>query len=395
MSDEQVWQTSPKRCPVSSRRQWLPAVGSGLFVFVLNLLHFQGMLKVPVAKMTVETFDFRAQVTFLESNSTNTTNITSGRTQKLRFNWTYLPPQSEIAKRLQALQRKCTLPVKKYAWRGKFSGMGSDLHVWSNQLWMAMLESNRLKAPFPWLWTDTQACGLNSSWLCYFPAVETTCPGEIFLRPFQKARPCRAPRANAEYNVTEFRAGAMEFLFSSVSQIVIQEAERQVQAVFGDAGVPPNLIAMHVRWGDKAMEPLAIINPISDFVTAVETIVKVKKLESVHILLCTEDPIAEEEFRRAAHPSWNIYIDHFYTEFLPFRINRTVVFNGPSFISQELNGKPGLWALGSLLVAMEANYFVLTTRSNWARLMNELRKNVIDPRCDGCTYMIDLQEGEC
>lgn len=273
--------------------------------------------------------------------------------------------------------------------------MGSDIHVWSNQLWLAMLESHRLKAPYSWLWTDTQACGVNPSWSCYFPAVQTTCPGEFIFRQIQNARNCHAPRRNAEYNVTEFRAGAMEFLFSSVSQIVTQEAERQLQAVFGDTGVPPNLIAIHVRWGDKELEWPRIINPISDFVNAVETIVKVKKLESVHILLCTEDPLAEEGFRRAAHPSWKIYMDHFYTEFLPFRLNRTVVFNGPSHIAQELKGKPGLWALGSLLVAMEANYFVLTTKSNWSRLMNELRKNVIDPRCDGCTYMIDLQEGEC
>jgi hypothetical protein len=64
-------------------------------------------------------------------------------------------------------------------------------------------------------------------------------------------------------------------------------------------------------------------------------------------------------------------------------------------ITKELEGKPGLWAMGSLLVAMEANHFVLTTKSNWARLMNELRKNVMNPRCGNCTTLIDLEEGEC
>ena len=197
------------------------------------------------------------------------------------------------------------------------------------------------------------------------------------------------------YNVSDFRAGATESLFSSVSRIVIQEAERMLQAVFGDKGVPPNLITIHVRWGDKTFEWPRILNPISEFIAAVEKIVEEKKLNSVHILLCTEDPIAEDEFRRAAHPSWTIYVDNFYTQYLPHRINRTLVFNGPSYITKDLNGKPGLWALGSLLVAMEANYFVMTTKSNWARLMNELRKNVVDPRCGNCTYMIDLQYGEC
>jgi hypothetical protein len=47
-----------------------------------------------------------------------------------------------------------------------------------------------------------------------------------------------------------------------------------------------------------------------------------------------------------------------------------------------------------LLVALEANYFVLTTASNWSRLMNELRKNVLDPSCGDCTRMIDLRPGE-
>lgn len=118
------------------------------------------------------------------------------------------------------------------------------------------------------------------------------------------------------------------------------------------------------------------------------------KLDEVYNLFCTKDPIAEEEFRLAAHPSWNIYMDHFYMEYLPFRMNRTQIYGAHSYITEDLNGKPGLWALGSLLGAMEANFFVLTTISNWSRLLNELRTNAMDSRCCGCTYMIDLQEGE-
>jgi hypothetical protein len=185
----------------------------------------------------------------------------------------------------------------------------------------------------------------------------------------------------------------MEFLFSSVSHLVIQEAERQIKAVFGDEGVPLNLITVHVRWGDKYVEDVPLI--IEEYITAVERIVKEKELDSVHVLLCTEDPVAEERFRQAAHASWTIYLNHFYTEFLPFRKEQGNEFNVVPTLAVELKGKPGLWALGSVLVALEANYFVLTTTSNWSRLMDELRKNVVDPRCGGCTYMIDLQEGIC
>ncbi|KAI2495512.1 hypothetical protein MHU86_19008 [Fragilaria crotonensis] len=241
-----------------------------------------------------------------------------------------------------------------------------------------------------------QACKGKSSWDCYFPAVEPTCPDETF-------RPGRIIAGTCQkiitwpptYEVADFRAAATEFVFSSLSDIVIREAERQLQAVFGDNGVPANLITVHVRWGDKALEGSRKNNPIDGFIAAVEKIVQERKIDSVHILLCTEDPLAEAAFRNAALPTWSIYLDHFYTEFLPYRKDREVVYNVPSFITMDLKGKPGLWALGSLLVAMEANYFVMTTKSNWARLMNELRKNVIDPRCDGCTYMVDLEEGEC
>lgn len=129
-----------------------------------------------------------------------------------------------------------------------------------------------------------------------------------------------------------------------------------------------------------------------DFLGPIETILKERFLTQFIIMFSTEDPIAEEEFRLAAHPSWNVNMDHFYTEYLPFRMNRTQVYNAHSYITEDLNGKPGLWALGSFLGAMEANFFVLTTITNWSRLLNELRTNAMDSRCCGCTDMIDVQE---
>ena len=67
---------------------------------------------------------------------------------------------------------------------------------------------------------------------------------------------------------------------------------------------------------------------------------------------------------------------------------------GNPIVAKKMDGKPGLIALGSLLVAMEANDFVLTTGSNWSRLINELHRNVLDPRCNNCTRLIDLLHGE-
>jgi len=48
---------------------------------------------------------------------------------------------------------------------------------------------------------------------------------------------------------------------------------------------------------------------------------------------------------------------------------------------QRRQGRVTFIALASFVVTTEANGFILTLASNWSRMMNELRKNVVDPRC--------------
>ena len=43
------------------------------------------------------------------------------------------------------------------------------------------------------------------------------------------------------------------------------------------------------------------------------------------------------------------------------------------------DGRLGYNSLLALLIALEADYYVLTTASNWSRLINELRLNVVEP----------------
>jgi len=46
----------------------------------------------------------------------------------------------------------------------------------------------------------------------------------------------------------------------------------------------------------------------------------------------------------------------------------------------------------ALLLALSARYHVLTTASTWSRLIDNLRRNVLDRRCGGgCTDAIDLR----
>ena len=62
-------------------------------------------------------------------------------------------------------------------------------------------------------------------------------------------------------------------------------------------------------------------------------------------------------------------------------------------MTKNTKGRAGLVAMGSLLVAMEAKWFVLTTASNWSRVMDHLRTQIINPRCNNCTHMVDLRPG--
>ena len=114
-----------------------------------------------------------------------------------------------------------------------------------------------------------------------------------------------------------------------------------------------------------------------------------EKEMTANIYLATEDPAAVKEFKEAMPTGWNVFVDQFLMETQSHRVHE---YNASPKLAQSMNGKAGLLALGSLLVAMESNDFVLTTESNWSQLMDEIRRSIMDPRCDGCTTVIDLRK---
>ena len=136
--------------------------------------------------------------------------------------------------------------------------------------------------------------------------------------------------------------------------------------------------------------------PVSEYVEAVSRILVDRDGPDSHnhtanIYLATEDPKAAAEFLAAVPPGWTVYTDRTVAELGAFRPAKG---NRASWTARNTQGRAGLVALASLLVALEADAFVLTTASNWSRLMNQLRRNVLDPRCGNCTRMIDLRPGE-
>jgi len=316
-----------------------------------------------------------------------------------------------------------------------------------------------------WTYYDGESCNNNSdssndysAMLCYFPRSEMQCPGDVAevqrqsrldgevnrvleadsnagigassivgnrtsahpsLPSLRRQQPfklykrqgvvsregCREFMAASNYTYSDVRAAGVEYLFTAVSPLVAQEAERQLRLVFaGNGAVPSDLITVQIRWGDKHKEMK--LATIEEYVEAVETILAERKnrqrdalgaseptnAEPVSIFLATEDPRAVDEFRRAAlQRNWTVYVDAYFAEYLPYRNSE---YNGNPKMSRRLRGRPGLAAIASLLVALEADDYVLTTASNWSRLVNELRKNVLHPRCGNCTRMIDLRPGE-
>ena len=345
-----------------------------------------------------------------------TTVVVNGPLHRLRWDWSKLQRHSELARRMAAHQTNCTLPMANFRFRNRF-GLGSDLHVYSVALCNALeAGSFRVRTALPWIWLDQSSSSSRSSSSAasameyYFPSAELNCPNDRELVEHSEHQLWNmtrgrgrindeCPQLRATYGVPAIRAATTEFLLTRISASVQREAERQLSIVFANhTHVPDNLITVHIRWGDKADEMELV--PISLYIHGVQQILLQRQQaadlthamdDSVNIFLATEDPNAVAEFRAAAPPTWNIHVDEYFHEMLPYRREQ---YNGSPIMSQELNGRPGLVALGSLLVAMESNDFVLTTASNWSRLMNELRQTVLDPRCGNCTRMVDLKHGE-
>ena len=195
-----------------------------------------------------------------------------------------------------------------------------------------------------------------------------------------------------------FRAAFSEYLFSAgLTNPVKSEVIRQMNQVFGSQTVPQNLVTIHLRWGNKGFE--APLIDIEEYRKAVEKMVNEKSLqtngERINIYLATEDPrgppTLKAELEKAASEDsdsvwftngFEIYVDATVDIYLENGL-RPVIEGGidrgmDQRIASASKGKYGLQVLASVLIALEADGFVLTTSSNLSRLINEIRTNVVD-----------------
>ena len=326
--------------------------------------------------------------------------------KKLRFDWTNLTPSIDFTRQMVTHQSNCSVPMGTFLYRNRF-GLGSDLHVWGQALCNGMAMNMRIRTVGNWTWMDQQHCHNKiSPMLCYFQQSELNCPGD---HEIAIAHPNFDPQLNLSRSngiVKDFcsntvakdmdkrrlRTAGLEYLFTRVTPLLQKEAERQLSLVFQkESQVPKDLITVHIRWGDKAREMKLV--SIQEYIEAVNQILDKRpgaSRDKANIYLATEDPEAVKQFQEAMPSTgWKLFLDQAYVEMLPYRV---VEYNGSPKMSKAVGGRAGLVVLGSLLVAMEANDFVLTTSSNWSRLVNELRKSIVEPRCNNCTSIVDLRK---
>merc|ERR1711879_325865 len=135
---------------------------------------------------------------------------------------------------------------------------------------------------------------------------------------------------------------------------------------------------------------------MKDYVNAVRNITANRFRKSVNIYLATEDPKAATSFIQNSDSDWNIYVDRtiqLEKGIRPIDEHEIRYKKMDSKMATESKGLIGRYVMAAFVIAVEADDYVLTTKSNWSRLMNEVRLSVIDKMCGNCTNMIDLRQG--
>uniref|UniRef100_A0A7S4AJ31 Uncharacterized protein n=1 Tax=Pseudo-nitzschia australis TaxID=44445 RepID=A0A7S4AJ31_9STRA len=230
----------------------------------------------------------------IQESSAGSTGVDNGEKHKqrqlrLRYDWTNLSPGLDLTKTILQHQSNCSIPTSTFTYRNRF-GLGSDLHIYTKALGNGIEANRRIRTVGNWIWMDQTKCGndlhgtngnekyenrnipLGSPMRCYFATSELNCPGDVeyaVANPeFDPEHSLSKPNGNvlvphddyvsnmlpSKNNSGEqkLQTAVVESLFIRTTPLVVQEAERQLNLVFGGKDkVPKDLITVHIRWGDK------------------------------------------------------------------------------------------------------------------------------------------------
>ena len=271
--------------------------------------------------------------------------------------------------------------------------MGSDLHIWTQAVCNSMqIGATLMQSTDKWAWNDAAFCKGTASaqpLSCYFN-VQLECPesekvSEKKIVWTNEYHQC--PKYIHDMDSRQaFRAAAIEYLFSNLNPRLVEETEAAIKGVFGPEGIPQNMITLHQRLGDKYKEMKLVTQ--AEYVEAIDRIVIRHNMTSPHVYVTTESLEGIVTFRaevKKRGKNWNIH------HYAPAVYNSDTQ-TPPARMARNSQGGIGRHSLIALLLAMEGKYYVMTSGSNWSRLINELRKNVVDVDCNSCTECVDLRE---
>lgn len=327
---------------------------------------------------------------------------------QLSLNWTSGEVHTPMGKTIRAHQSVCTKNY--YLFHTNNWGMGSDLHTWTQAVCNSMqLGATLLEVSTNWIWNDHAFCRSGPHVAkktqplgCYFN-MEKHCPGSTAfpVRMSYNHSYDRCPKYIQDDRTRQiFRASAIEYLFSNLSSRLVADAENEIPSVFGDYGIPENMITVHLRWGDKAREMKLVSQ--AEYVDAIDKIARTNNITNPKVYITTESKEALDQIElyvKKNKPTWTLYNYQpsvFDGKAPKARHSIRGMHGGlepsPMKMAERTGGVQGKASMIALLYAMESKYYVLTSGSNWSRLIDELRRTKLDHKCGNCTQMIDLRE---
>lgn len=317
---------------------------------------------------------------------------------KFRHDWSAGKLFTPLGQTINNHQTNCTKRVHYH--RQNNWGMGSDIHTWSQAICNSMQAGTTLlQLDEQWIWNDLTFCpDVKQPLGCYFN-IHNHCPSSVSNHKSiisWKHDYSRCPKyIQDDRTRQEFRGAAMEYLFSHVDKRLVQEAEAEIVKVFGPEGIPNDMITVHLRWGDKKLEMKLVSQ--EEFVSAIDGLAKNYSIAHPKVFLTTESQHALEsmqQYVKEHRKTWTLYNyspSVYETRVVEKDTNMTVHHN-PMAVARHTGGKIGKASVAALMMALEAKYYVLTSGSNWSRLIDELRRNVVNHVCGNCTVMVDLRE---
>ncbi|KNC84541.1 hypothetical protein SARC_03244 [Sphaeroforma arctica JP610] len=180
------------------------------------------------------------------------------------------------------------------------------------------------------------------------------------LAPLKDHTDFQGITSNTKESVRLQRAYATEYMLRPNTRFQ-HKLELMYSQVFDAGVVPPKLISVNIRWGDKWSEML--LNPIERYVGTVADLVRLhyNKDEAVIVFLQTWEQDAHDHFHRLSPKAWDVR---------SFAFDRSL---NPHDTEGARSPNSTTISLCSMYIAADAMFHVGTRDSNWDRLIDELR----------------------